>query len=182
MNVLKRTSFDFTQVGYFVERFPTLLPFSDTQMQEKLLQQFTAYQTLQDTEIPPYVWKDAKVTEASGQDTCDSYRMDVLWAYLSTMKDTITGQTAFSLLSQVAKLVLTLPHSNADEERVFSLIRQNKTDFRSSLSLDGTLSSILTVKMSCKEPCYKFEPTAEVIKQSKKATWSYNQAHSSKDN
>ena len=64
--------------------------------------------------------------------------------------------------------MLTLPHSNADEEHVFSLIRQNKTDFWNSLALDGTLSSILSVKMSCQEPCYKFEPTADVIKKSKK--------------
>ena len=32
------------------------------------------------------------------------------------------------------KFVLTLPHSNAKEEQVFSLIWQNKTDFRSTLS------------------------------------------------
>ena len=101
------------------------------------------------------------------------YRMDTLWAYLSTVKDGVSGLPTFSLLSKVAKLVLTLPHSNADEERVFSLIRQNKTDFRNSLALDGTLSSILTVKMSCQEPCYKFEPTADVIKKSKKAMWEY---------
>ena len=77
-------------------------------------------------------------------------------------------------------LVLTLRHSNADEECVFSLIRQNKTDFRSSLSLDGTLSSILTVKMAIEEPCYKLEPTPEVIKCSKKATWEYNKEHANK--
>ena len=67
--------------------------------------------------------------------------MDVLWAYLGSLKDVVTSQPTFSLLANVAKLVLTLPHSNADEERVFSLIRQNKTDFRSALSLNGTLYS-----------------------------------------
>ena len=90
------------------------------------------------------------------------------WTHYGHIKDGVSGLPSFSLLSKVAKLVLTLPHSNADEEHVFSLIRQNKTDFRNSLALDGTLSSILTVKMSCQEPCYKFEPTADVIKKSKK--------------
>ena len=179
----KRTASDFTQVAYFVECFPTLLLFSDTKSQERLFEQFTSYQTMWDSEVPLYVWNDAKITQEVGSDeeNCVYYGMDVLWAYLSTVKDDTTDQPTFSLLSKVAKLVLTLPHSNADEERVFSLIRQNKTDFRSSLGLDGTLSSILTIKMSCNEPCYKFEPSADVIKQSKKATWSYNQAHSSKD-
>jgi len=55
------------------------------------------------------------------------YRMDILWSYLENFKDTVTGQPCFSLLTKVAKLVLTLPYSNADKERVFSLIRQNKT-------------------------------------------------------
>ena len=45
--------------------------------------------------------------------------MDVLWAYLGSMTDQVTGQPSFSLLANVAKLVLTLPNSNADEERVF---------------------------------------------------------------
>ena len=81
------------------------------------------------------------------------------------------------MLSKVAKLVLTIPHSNADEERVFSLVRQNKTDSRNSLSLDGTLSSILTVKMACEEPCYKYEPTVDVVRKSKTVTWKYNKEH-----
>ena len=46
------------------------------------------------------------------------------------------------------KLLQTLPHSNANEEQVFSLIIQNKTDLRSTLSIDGTLASTLTVRMA----------------------------------
>ena len=103
-----------------------------------------------------------------------------MWAYLGSMTDQVTGQHSFSLLTNIAKLVLTLPHSNADEEHVFSLIRQNKTDFRSFLSLDGIPASMLTVKMANEEPCYKFEPSPEVIKSSKKATWEYNKEHRKK--
>ena len=183
VNIQRRVTADFTQVAYFVERFPILLPFCDTKSQEQLFEQFTSCQTMHDSAIPLHIWSDANVTKKGSSDGEDYvyYRMDTLWAYLSTVKDGATGLPTFSLLSKVEKLVLTLPHSNADEERVFSLIRQNKTDFWNSLALGGTLSSILTVKMSCQEPCYKFEPTADVIKKSKKATWEYNQAHSSKD-
>lgn len=37
-----------------------------------------------------------------------------------------------------------LPHSNADVERVFSVVGLNKTKTRNSLALDGPLSSIMT--------------------------------------
>lgn len=36
----------------------------------------------------------------------------------------------------------------ADAERVFSIVGLNKTKSRNSLALDGTLSSIMTVKMA----------------------------------
>ena len=52
-----------------------------------------------------------------------SISIHIYWAYLDNVKDTV-----------VIELVLTLPHSNADEERVLSFIRQKKTDFRCSLS------------------------------------------------
>ena len=48
--------------------------------------------------------------------------------------------------SQNCSNALVLPHSNAGLERLFSIIRKNKTDMRSSLKLDGTLSSILSIK------------------------------------
>ena len=51
-------------------------------------------------------------------------------------------------LSKVAQLALILPHSNAEEKRVFSLINKNKTAFRPYLSLDQTLSSIVAVKLA----------------------------------
>ena len=72
-----------------------------------------------------------------------------------------------------------LPHSNADEERVFTMVRKNKTPFRSSLSMDGTLSSILTVKLADVD-AVQFKPTNELLKKAKSATWEYNKAHMQK--
>ena len=83
-------------------------------------------------------------------------------------------------LSTIAKLVLVLPHSNADAERVFSMVGLNKTKTRNTLALDGTLSSIMTVKMADIEPqCFKWEPPVSVIKASKSATNTYNTQHHS---
>ena len=82
----------------------------------------------------------------------------------------VTGVKLFQRLATIAKLVLVLPHSNADAERVFLLVGLNKT--RNSLALDGTLSSIMTIKMAGFEPCFKWEPSVAIIK----ATSQYNKA------
>ena len=106
------------------------------------------------------------------------YRMDVIWGYLSTMK-AADGQFLFKRLFKVAKLILALPHSKAGEERVFSMLCKNKTPFRSSLSMDGTLSSILTVKLADVD-AVQFKPTNELLKKAKSAMWEYNKVHMQK--
>ena len=106
--------------------------------------------------------------------------MDVILGFISLMKTPDGCKLRFPHLSRIARLILLLPHSNTGEERVLSLIRLNKTPYRSSLGLDGTLSSILTIKLHNPEPCYTFEPSNQMLKNSKKATWQYNQEHSSK--
>src|SRR4029434_6852558 len=91
----------------------------------------------------------------------------------------VAGTKEFERLVAVAKLVLVLPHSNADAERVFSVVGLHKTKTRNSLALDGTLSSIMAIKMPDLEPCFRWEAPSEVIKASKKATGQYNLAHRS---
>ncbi len=86
----------------------------------------------------------------------------------------MTGVKEFERLAVVAKLVLVLPHANADAERVFSVVGLNKTKRRDSLALDGNLSSIMTIKMANLEPCFKWEPPSDITKASKKATGQYN--------
>ena len=71
-------------------------------------------------------------------------------------------------------MVLTIPHSNAEEERLFSMVRKNKTAFRPNLDPAGTLSSILSIKLAAKEPAHCFEPSSEVLKNAKAATCEFN--------
>ena len=54
-------------------------------------------------------------------------------------------------------MVLVIHHSNASEEMVFSMVRKNKTSLRPSLALDGTLSSIISVKLGVEEPSEKLK-------------------------
>ena len=49
------------------------------------------------------------------------YRMDTIWGFISELKR-VDSSPRFKYLSMVAKLVLCIPHSNAEEERVFNLM------------------------------------------------------------
>ena len=99
------------------------------------------------------------------------HRIDMIWGSL---------QEKLPNLSKVALAVLTIPHSNAGEERVFSMIRKNKTDFRSNLDLRKSLSSIMTIKMNKLAnllPCHRFKPSNSLLTKCKAACREYNRAH-----
>ena len=68
----------------------------------------------------------------------------------------------FVRLAKVAKVVLTIPHSNAGEKHVFSVIHKIRRDNRGKQELEGTVSSLVTVKMHLPEtkahPCFTFQP------------------------
>ena len=53
----------------------------------------------------------------------------------------MTGAKEFERLAAVAKLVLVLPHSNADAERVFTIVGLNKTKNRNSVGWHPVLNN-----------------------------------------
>eukprot|EP00731_Ephydatia_muelleri_P033141 Em0025g97a len=136
-------------------------------------EEFTDYQLLMHNAIPSDVWNKA-VTDEDEHTTY--HRMDIVWHHLSSLKAP-DGNPRFNRLSKIAKVVLVIPHSNAQEERIFSMVRKNKTCFRPNLDPKGTLSSILTVKLATKQECHQYEPTKEVQNKAKSATWEYNKQH-----
>ncbi len=77
-------------------------------------------------------------------------------------------------VAAVAQLVLVLPHSHA-QERVFSMVRRNKTALGPNVKLDGTLQNILTVKLANPETCHQYEPKY-VLDAAKKLCSFYNRA------
>ncbi len=156
-------------------RFSTLLPFQSPQELDLLLE-FTEFQLMNDSDIPQDVWEKATVVE---DEEHTYYRMDIVWHYISTLRAP-DNALRFSRLSRIAMLVLIIPHSNAQEERVFSMVRKNKTAFRPSLDPKGTLSSILTIKLANSDQAHRFEPSKELLKKAKSATWDYNKVHSRK--
>ena len=69
--------------------------------------------------------------------------------------------------------ILVVPHSNADAERVFSLVRKNDTDFRPNLGVD-LLESILVIKIDNLAkgiPCYKNTFSSKFLKRAKSSTY-----------
>ena len=76
------------------------------------------------------------------------------------------------------KAYLTIPHSNAEEERVFSIARKNKTSFCSRLDPEETLASIVTVKLAMEsESVETFNIPQEVLTAAKSATYKYKLSH-----
>lgn len=146
------------------------MPYSSPSELTKLEEEFVDYQLLIDEDIPAgimLVMSNVKKVEM----------LIIEWTYYGNIYQHSSLYHRFKKLCRIAKLVLVIPHSNADEERVFSMVRKNKTPFRPSLSLDKSLPSLLTVKLATEEPCHKFEPTSSVIERAGKVTWEYNKEH-----
>ncbi len=151
---------------------------NDPRAVDVLEEEFLVYQTMSEGDIPDHIWKESTVTEkldVESGETITYHRMDMIWGHL---------RNKLPNLSKVALSCLTIPHSNAAEERVFSLIRKNKTDFRANLDLETSLSAIVTIKMNKPAslvPCHQFKPSTELLKKCKTACREYNKAHSSSD-
>ena len=99
--------------------------------------------------------------------------MEIIWANLRTNLPT---------LANVVLQALTIPHSNAAEEQVFSIINKNKIQFRSTLDLGKPLNSIMLIKINSPErlvPCRKMKFSEELLRKCKSACMHFNKEHSS---
>ena len=104
--------------------------------------------------------------------------LDKIWNYLGSLLN-VDGTHRFPRLKKIARLILTIPHSNAEEERIFSIIRKNKTCFRPNLDPNETLGSLVTVKLAMNnEPVSEFKLDKELLQSAKQATTKYNEQHS----
>ena len=78
--------------------------------------------------------------------------------------------------------MLSVPHSNAGIERVYSLVNKNKRlgSERNRLDINGSLASIIAVKLDRPESqtkCYDYAPDADLLTAAKSATTNYNRLH-----
>ena len=76
---------------------------------------------------------------------------------------TLDGKARFPNLTSLAKCLLALPHSNADTERVFSIVRKIVTDYRTEIE-QSTLCALVACKLNGDFCCFKFDPPPELLK------------------
>ena len=103
LNFEDRLQANFASVEFFFHRFPIIFP----NMNYMILAE----------KIPKAVKENVNLTSK------DPYCIDVLWGYLRSLKTPGTANCDYDLLFKVAE---TIPHSNAGEKQIFSLINKNK--------------------------------------------------------
>ena len=91
----------------------------------------------------------------------------VYWQEVGRMK-TLGGTARFPNFTRLAKCVLSLPVSNADTERVFSIVRNIVTDYRTEME-QSTLCALVSCKLNSSYNCFDLEIPKELLK--------YNRAH-----
>ena len=91
-----------------------------------------------------------------------------VWADILAMK-TPLGVNRLPLMATVMAPLLSLPHSNADVERLFSILRKVHTEARHSLNAD-TITAYLQCKLNIDTCCYELDVSEEMLKLAKSAT------------
>lgn len=124
-DIEKRLSAKVHSLHFFIGRFPCILPEDITA--DQVEDEFRVYQT------------------TTFEDSLLQKRCDEAWKDIGRIKK--GGVEVFKNLSAVMLGILVIFHSNADCERIFSLVGKNKTEFRASLAT-STISSLVTRKVS----------------------------------
>ena len=171
INYFNRYSASWNDVSYFCTRYASVLNLSAAES-DILYQQILDYRTLENIDI----------SEAQLEEHKKEFSMDTIWITLLNMKSLLGGESHFGLLFRVACIVLITHHSNGGIEKVYSLVNKNKRvgSERSRLDIDGSLASIIVVKLdrpvSIKK-CYEYVPSDELMSKAKSATNAYNTLH-----
>ena len=126
---------------HYFHRYPNLLTFEEPSEFDSLTEEFNKYQLLRDSDIPDHVMESCKTDRGD-------LKLDSLCSFIGQMKDHAENALLFPRLWKVVRLILTIPYSNAEEERVFSIVRKNKTFLRPRLDPEETLASIVAVKLA----------------------------------
>ena len=95
--------------------------------------------------------------------------IDQVWSEVFTIK-TPMHVIRFPLLAKVMSPLLCFPHSNADVERLFSILRKVHTDARRHLNAD-TITAYLQCKLNIDRPCHQLAVSAETGEIGDSCSW-----------
>jgi hypothetical protein len=86
------------------------------------------------------------------------------------IKELFSKQPRYPNLSKLALACVVLPNSNADSERIFSMLNKIQTEHRSELAND-TICSLICAKQNQNMECYEYYPDSEVLKKAKNSLY-----------
>lgn len=128
----KKIAVQASSLEFFMKKYPCVLPEGVTS--DVILEEFALYQSF-----------DVKTEIA------ECKRIDEKWNAVGKIKNE-AGIFLFVNLASVMCGILCIPYSSAHCERVFSVVRKNRTDQRASLG-DKTVESLLVLKLRPGHPC-----------------------------
>ncbi|KAL1483963.1 hypothetical protein MTO96_032855 [Rhipicephalus appendiculatus] len=147
-------------VRFFVDSFPAMLPLQPGESKMEAVDALEVeFSKLQAQDLPPHILQEERV--------------DAQWRMVSQLR-TADGRLKFSRIAEVMLGILSIPHSNAECERLFSLVRKTRTEFRSSMS-DKTLGHVLLAKCDQAGHCYNQTYTEDFLRRAKSATTTFVQ-------
>ncbi|WAQ96685.1 hypothetical protein MAR_029375, partial [Mya arenaria] len=126
---------------------------------ESLLEEVAEFHITHLEDLPPYretVQPEDPTDEPREIITEDS--LQKFWVYMRDRQLSGRSQRQFPTIPKVALACLAIPHSNADPERCFSILRKIQTDSRSRLTSE-TIHNLLSVKFNEHNICSSFVPS-----------------------
>ncbi|GBN12322.1 hypothetical protein AVEN_250723-1 [Araneus ventricosus] len=144
-NIFKRQTADLQSVKYFTSLFNCCV---DSDQLELELAFFQA--------------------DSLSSEILEAERVDVALHKISQIKNS-NGYAKYVALPKVMMSILSVPHSNAASERIFSMVRKNQTESRSSMNTK-TLESLLITKLNM-GICYDVNLSSDDLKKAKGACY-----------
>ena len=163
INPLQVNSYSFDTIQRLAKRFKQL-HLADSASLDTLRDEFMDF-TLSPRDLPDASLDTYNYVSATGD---KKPRAGMFWNEVGKLK-TLEGELRFPCLFRLMAGLLSIPVSNADSERGFSILRKIHTDQRPSLN-PSTIASIMTIKLNSEECCFDTPFSPELLTKCKKAT------------
>ena len=155
LNPRNRVKTSSASIARLARRFLT----EDPDEIDGIVAEFLSFQVAPDHQLPSF-------------DHTADVAIDHFWSQMARQKAIgDLSSLAYPTLSELAKTLLVLPHSNVDPERLFSMVGKIETQSRSQLS-SSTTCDLLTVKMNHDSHCFASKDLVidDLLKAAKSAT------------
>lgn len=167
----KASTYQVNTVIRLAKKFPQL-ELATPECLDHLKEEFSDF-LLSPSEIQPLIatysaW-DPSFNSYRAAEKVEKPRPGAFWQKIAQMRS-LDGEPRFPLLNKLMAGLLSIPSSNADSERGFSMLRKIHTDQRSNLD-HSTVVSLMSLKFNCDSCCYDTKLTPELLSDCKKATF-----------